>query len=169
MLKDSGANLWIWHNETDISRRVASNDREKLRKMRQKLVSLELETWHMALGGEAPWVLSSMHEAVRNHAKLIGQYESEALVRKAESWRIEVSPKPDWRETDYISKHGLESYDLSPDNTERVHPVTYLSEKGFTMITKQLREARFAYWKGWAELLIPILALIVAILALLKK
>jgi hypothetical protein len=36
------------------------------------------------------------------------------------------------------------------------------------MIAKQVRAARFSYWKGWVDLLIPILALLIAALALFK-
>jgi hypothetical protein len=44
-----------------------------------------------------------------------------------------------------------------------------LNEIGKAVITKQIRTERLAYWKGWAEILIPVLSLIVAIIALLKK
>lgn len=43
-----------------------------------------------------------------------------------------------------------------------------LTEDGIAEVERRVREARFVYWKGWAEVLIPILSLLVAIIALLK-
>jgi len=37
------------------------------------------------------------------------------------------------------------------------------------MVERRIKDARFAYWKRWADILVPILALVVAIIALLKK
>jgi hypothetical protein len=44
---------------------------------------------------------------------------------------------------------------------------TYLNDEGLTYYRRHIARARFAYWKQWAELLVPILSLLVAIIALL--
>ncbi len=134
--------------------------------MRKRLLGLELKTLHGRLEGEVPWVLSTMNEATINCAKLVRKYESEAIIHGAETWGIEIQSKPDWYETDQVTGFGIQD---ALKNIDQKRRITFLSEKGFTMITKQIREARFAYWKGWAGILIPILSLIVAILALLKR
>ena len=46
---------------------------------------------------------------------------------------------------------------------------TYLNDEGLTYYRRQINRARFAYWKQWIEMLVPVLALVVAIIALLKK
>jgi hypothetical protein len=44
-----------------------------------------------------------------------------------------------------------------------------LSFEESAALRRKIADARFAYWKKWAELLIPILSLLIAIIALLKK
>jgi hypothetical protein len=49
-----------------------------------------------------------------------------------------------------------------------VEPRPYFTPENKARMRKIIADARFAYWKQWAELLVPILSLIVAILALLR-
>lgn len=44
---------------------------------------------------------------------------------------------------------------------------TFLTEKGYAKVNRQVSNARFVYWERWAGILIPILSLLVAIIALL--
>jgi hypothetical protein len=37
------------------------------------------------------------------------------------------------------------------------------------MLRRRISEARYAYWKRWFDLLVPILSLLIAILALTRK
>jgi hypothetical protein len=140
--------------------------RTKLGKIRQRLFVLDTEIALAERWGEPPLVLSTMYEALRNNSALERQYLSKLLIEEAESWGIEVPERNDWREIIVISGIGVDSTNTVDPTIE--WPVTILSVKGRTMITKQIREARLAYWKSWAEILIPILSLVVAIIALLK-
>ncbi len=47
--------------------------------------------------------------------------------------------------------------------------VYVLTRHGFSQLNRQISTARLSYWKEWSQIIIPVLALIVAILALLKK
>lgn len=100
----------------------------------------------------------------RKEAAILAELETNYLVRKAESWGIEVPRKRDWfvveSKTDTMDTILLEAAIEVRDT---------LNNLGKAVITKQIREARFAYWKAWADILIPILALVVAIIALLKR
>jgi len=53
--------------------------------------------------------------------------------------------------------------------TGRYTPNTYLTSQSRARLTREISEARFLYWERWARLLVPILSLMVAIVALLKK
>ena len=44
-----------------------------------------------------------------------------------------------------------------------------LSHRELAELRRNITEARFTYWKKWAELLVPILSLLIAIIALLRK
>jgi len=142
------------------------SERKKLDQMRRRLSSLHFDILVAEGEHQPPFVLSTMREAFRNNQALTQQYESKVLIQEAESWGIEIPAKEDWREIIYISGFGIDG--VKVDDLDKARPVTVLSAKGRTMITKQIREARLAYWKSWAEILIPILSLLVAIIALLK-
>jgi hypothetical protein len=47
--------------------------------------------------------------------------------------------------------------------------VYVLTKYGLAHLKRQISTARFSYWKQWSEIIVPILALIVAIIALLKS
>jgi hypothetical protein len=97
---------------------------------------------------------------------LLGQYDSHVLESDAERWGIEIphnEDKPDW----YSEKIKNPDPDNLPGGTINLVG-DYLNDRGRTMVGKQVRDAKFAYWKGWADLLVPILALAVAFLALFK-
>jgi hypothetical protein len=83
------------------------------------------------------------------------RYYSYLLEREAERWGVEI-PK------------SSEFYDFA-GTTNPEAPLRTLNEQGRARVSKQVRAARLAYWKTWIQLLVPILALIVAILALMKK
>lgn len=53
--------------------------------------------------------------------------------------------------------------------TGRYTPNTYLTSQARARLTREISEARFVYWERWAKLLVPILSLLVAIAALLRK
>lgn len=99
------------------------------------------------------------HEAAQERARLSEQLrecESNILIERATGWGIEVLDKPEWYS---VTNKGRTVNIVLP----------YLNQKGTAIINHQIRIARFAYWKSWAEILIPILSLIIAILALLKS
>lgn len=96
----------------------------------------------------------------RDHcAAVLKQWNSDKLIQEAIQWGVEIPDREDWW-TEYIS-----------ESPSRLHTqkLEWLSPIGQTMVSKQIRDARFAYWKGWAEILIPILSLLVAIIAILKR
>jgi hypothetical protein len=57
-----------------------------------------------------------------------------------------------------------------PTDPDTRHYLTLdrLNDRGRAAVIGQIRDARLAYWKGWTDLLIPILALLIAVLALFK-
>jgi hypothetical protein len=57
--------------------------------------------------------------------------------------------------------------DDDPDASDD-RAVLLLNEAGKAAITRLIRNEQFSYWKRWAEILIPVLSLIVAIIALMK-
>ena len=89
------------------------------------------------------------------------QWISDDLVKEAVQWGVEVPDRTDWW-TEYIS---VSPSTINPQSKE----YRWLNDVGLSMISKHVRDARFEYWRGWAQILIPILSLIVAIIALLKK
>jgi hypothetical protein len=140
----------------------------KRRLLKKELKRVERHIWEMEVmlglgkGTINPWGRDQRAMLM----KLIDQHDSRMLEKEAEKFGIEIPVRPDWFSTELIA------YD--PDNLDDVaqpEPIVgrWLNETGRTMISKQVRDARFAYWKGWAELLVPILALIVAALALFKE
>ena len=104
-----------------------------------------------------------MYDQLAAYRVLEKEYDSSDLLQEAIKWGSRGS-KPEWRiefiETDkYKIPHS--PYEL----LQRTN-MTWLNETGRSVLKKQIRDARFAYWKGWAEIVIPILALLVAIIAL---
>jgi hypothetical protein len=60
------------------------------------------------------------------------------------------------------------------DDDESWYDIPYTGSKALTdtaiaKINREVSDLRFAYWKRWVELLIPILSLITTIIALLKS
>lgn len=92
-----------------------------------------------------------------------GVRDSYRIERAAERWGVDIPTRPDWYSTE-INKNEYASIIGGPD----LYVSRWLNETGRSMLSRQIREARFIYWKGWADLLIPILALVVAALALFK-
>jgi hypothetical protein len=93
--------------------------------------------------------------------RLLDIYDSQALSKRAEKYGIEIPARPDW----YSSAIKLPDPNRADEETVIDR---WLNETGRTMISKQIRDERFAYWKKWADMLVPILALVVAALALFK-
>jgi hypothetical protein len=110
---------------------------------RQYHLNMEMEQW------EAEF------EARR---QLLLEYESSDLVQEALRWGIDVDPE--WH---------VELIDTDSHTMPQLKQPAWLNETGRMKLRKQIRDARFAYWKGWAEIIIPILALLVAIIALVKR
>ncbi len=149
-----------------------SPDGKKIRQLRRKLVALELKglDYHFrAWNDEPPFVeaaqkLESLEDERHKHLALLDEYESRYLIRKAQTWGIEVPYKREW--------YSVEVKNPDPDNMlgEKVTVFQdWLNDIGKAVVTKQIRDERFAYWRGWAGILIPILSLMIAIIALLKK
>jgi hypothetical protein len=92
--------------------------------------------------------------------EVLDSYETRYLIRKAESWGIEVPYKPEW----YV----MTIQDPNDPSTGEDVFLDRLNSLGKAVITKQIRDARFARMKDVVGVLVPVLALIVAILALFK-
>jgi hypothetical protein len=90
---------------------------------------------------------------------MLAQYDSRVIKKEAVKWGIDIPSRLDWRDSE-VNESDERGFTVE---------TSWLNDIGRTMIGKQIRDARFAYWKGWAEILIPILSLIVAILALSKS
>lgn len=110
-----------------------------------------------ALGGSLPKIDPVEMERLR---QLAGQVQFRIIENKAAKWGIELPNKPEWYDSALIK--------LDPDGTSE-EMCRWLNQSGITMVSRQIKEARFAYWKQWVDLLVPILALLVAALALLKE
>jgi hypothetical protein len=70
------------------------------------------------------------------------------------------------------SKYGLDglpTQEIYNSNLKGVRPRPYFRPQPKAQLIKMISEARFNYWKRWTELLVPILSLLIAIIALLKK
>ena len=93
---------------------------------------------------------------------LLAQYDSRTITRLAEKWGIDIPNRPEW--------YSTEIKEVDPDDFDGRDTVIdrWLNEEGRTMITRQIREARFTSWKRWIDLLVPILALLVAFVAVFK-
>lgn len=141
--------------------------RSERRELQKKLRKVEQDIWDIEVmfSGGAPTVNPRGREQRDKIKKLIEQHDSRELEKQAERFGIEIPTRPDWYSTDIKT---ISQFDQAYVNGQDTVIDRWLNETGRTMIAKQLRDARFSYWKGWADLLIPILALIVAALALLK-
>ena len=102
--------------------------------------------------------LGDIEEQRKEIAEKLDLYETRHLIGTAESWGIEVPYKADWYQRDVDDSGGVELVTFSDR----------LNTLGKAVITRQIREARRASVKWWADILIPILALLVAFLALFK-
>jgi hypothetical protein len=149
-----------------------SDQVKRLAELRQTIFVLEIEYARAKAQGQAPFVLSTQWEMVRNHVKLAEQIESELLRERAAWWGIEIPNKPEWQEIELISEFGIDG----KTGTERDQPIVTFNEKGRAIITRQIREAQLSYLQKWVAVLTPLLSLllsvlsvIVAILALSRK
>jgi len=93
---------------------------------------------------------------------LLAQYDSRKITRLAEKWGIDIPNRPEWYSTE-IKEVDPEEFDGRDTVIDR-----WLNEEGRTIISRQVSEARFARWKQWVDLLVPILALLVALVAVFK-
>ena len=81
------------------------------------------------------------------------------------------SPKTD-RVVKTARSFGIEPPSLeNRDYWEKIPStdVHVLTKHGFVQLKRQISTARLSYWKQWSEIMVPILALLVALLALLKS
>lgn len=79
------------------------------------------------------------------------------LIKRAKKYG--VVPPPHYLET------GESPYWETNSHTQR----SYLNDDGAAKLTGDFKEARFTYWERLAKLLVPILSLLIAIIALLKR
>lgn len=138
------------------------DERRKIRQIRRRIGSLRITELDEAIRRRRGEDVSDtdFEAEERQQLQLLEVFESRLLIRKAQSFGIEVPYKAEWfTETMPDPEDPDTKHELALDR---------LSERGRAAVIKQIREARFAYWKGWVDLLIPILALLVAVLALFK-
>jgi hypothetical protein len=100
---------------------------------------------------------------IRSCERRLAVFESSIVTRKAPKYGIDIPSareKPEWWLDDTEEQHeaGVPNNMLAEVSTQ------WLSAKGRAIVISQIH----AYWKGLVELLITVLALLVAILALLK-
>lgn len=81
-------------------------------------------------------------------------HEIKMLVYEAATWGIEPPKESDW----YLAETNSPKI-VTPD----------LNDLAVARIQHRIRNARLEYWRGYAQMLIPILSLLVAIIALLIK
>jgi len=100
---------------------------------------------------------------IQSCERRLAVFESNIVTRKAPKYGIDIPSareKPEWwlDDTEEQFEAGVPTNMLAEVSTQ------WLSPKGRAIVTSQIH----AYWKGLVELLITLLALIVAILALIK-
>ena len=139
--------------------------RRERRKIFKQLRAIEWEISAVEVmgGGAQPAVYPSGRLRRAETQKLLEKYDSRVLEAKAERYGIEIPVKPEWFATEII----MLDFATVPEGAESITD-RWLNETGRTMVSKLISEARFAYWKRWADMLVPILALVVAALALFK-
>jgi hypothetical protein len=144
---------------------MASNELKKIREIRNKILSLELAEMDAMSRRNIPEEKNAelaMIAADRAYQlDLLEHYECRYLIRKAESLGIEVPYKPEW----YVMrvedpKRPRETVEVKQQN---------LNNLGKAVINRQIREARRASVKWWIDVLIPVLALLVALAAIIEK
>jgi len=97
--------------------------------------------------------LEQWEDEFNAHREILFEYEASDLVQEAVKWEIDADPE--WR---------VELIDIDYHRMPKMQSMAWLNETGRTKLRKQIRDARFAYWKGWADILVPPLALAVALL-----
>ena len=139
--------------------------RRERRKLVKKLRDIEWEIWDIEVMGAGGQPTVYPHGRLRRAEtqKLLEKYDSRVLEAKAEQYGIEIPTRPDWFATEII----MFDFATVPEGADAITD-RWLNETGRIMVSKQISEARFAYWKRWADMLVPILALVVAALALFK-
>ncbi|PYS70364.1 MAG: hypothetical protein DMF69_13770 [Acidobacteria bacterium] len=133
------------------------------RRIKKEIRKAEWQVWDIEVMGSigAPTVAPYARKLRDNLIRSLEQYDSHQLEIQAERYGIEIPVKPEWFSTEIKA--------ADPDTVGAKDVIDrWLNETGRAMISKQVSDARFARWKRWVELLIPIFALIVAILALFK-
>jgi hypothetical protein len=90
-------------------------------------------------------------------------FESNIVIRKAPKYGIDI-PSAREKPESWVDDRDEQYEDGVPADMLPLVSTQWLSFKGRAIVTSQIH----AYWKGWVELLITVLALVVAILALLK-
>lgn len=142
---------------------MALDELKKIRATRRRLLRLELRDFDTRLRVDMPKLLKAaeFQGIAKERKALLDQLENletRYLIRKAESWGIEVPYKADWYQRDIDDSGGVELVTFSDR----------LNTLGKAVITRQIREARRASMKWWADILVPLIALAVAFLALFK-
>src|ERR1043165_840925 len=77
----------------------------------------------------------------------VRHHEIKMLIYKAAMWGIEPPKDRDW----YVLETDSDVKIITPD----------LNDSAIAMMKHRIRNARLTYWKGWAEMLIPILSLLI--------
>lgn len=143
------------------------DERRKIREIRQRLKALSVSELDMVVKGvqqrhgqEFIIELADVREERERLRELLEVYETQALIRKAEKFGIEVPYKREW-----FTEVMPDPYD--PD-TKHELALDRLNERGRAAVTRQIWDARIGRIKDVVSILMPVLGWIVAILALLK-
>lgn len=110
----------------------------------------------------------SAHELMQREERLEWLYdevESFYLLKVAESWGIKPPPSKSECYIQYDKATLDRLHELGIEDTERPE---ILNTLGRAMIKNEIRDAKRASVKWWIEVLIPVLALAVALVSLFK-
>ena len=135
-------------------------------RLRAELYELE---WHPAMDTDFSLTIDAEHirDQLNEALERLGNHDSRTLIAEAMNWGVEVpdsTRKPEW----YSEEIKRSKADTLGGTTKAVIVRPYLNRTGAVMIMNQIREAKLEYWRNRTAILVPILALIVAILALCK-
>jgi len=143
---------------------VTLANRKRRHELQREIGQIERRYAHKlstAVGKEVDRIIQEKWREMGDRKLELEALETDRLVRKARRHRVLIPKDKDWWWYDGENIQGTSLDDMwqSP----------FLTERGKVGVEKLVSEARFSNIKRWSELLIPILSLLIALLALLKR
>jgi hypothetical protein len=144
--------------------RIAWANRKRRHELQKEISQIErqyAQRLSTAVGKEVNQITQEKWRAMGDRRLELEALETDRLVRKARRHRVLIPKDKDWWWYDGENIQGTSLDDMweSP----------FLTETRKVGAEKLISEARFTNVKRWIELFIPILSLLIALIALLKR